>query len=50
MKTILVIICSYCRIKMGEKDGEGTEGNTHSICEKCWEELFPGIPYPEEGK
>ena len=49
-KTILTIICMYCKTKMGKKDGQGAEGNTHSICKKCWADLFPSIPYPKEVK
>jgi len=47
MKTILKIECMYCRKAMGEVDGKGTEGISHSICPTCWSEWFPGIPYPE---
>jgi len=48
MKTVLKIECMYCRKAMGEKDGKGTEGTSHGICEECWSERFPGIPYPKE--
>ncbi len=46
--TILRIVCSYCKTEMGYKDGEGVSGDSHSICEKCWKELFPDIEYPKE--
>ena len=48
MKTILKIECMDCRKVMGEKDGQGTEGTSHSICPECWEVRFPGVPYPGE--
>ncbi|MBA7607533.1 hypothetical protein ES703_14692 [subsurface metagenome] len=46
--TVLKIVCMYCGENMGEKDGEGVEGTSHSICRKCWEERFPDWPYPEK--
>jgi len=49
-KTIMKIICAWCRKDMGEKDGEGQEGITSTICEECWAKRFPGVPYPEEGE
>ena len=48
MKTVLKIECMYCRKAMGEKEGHGVEGTTHSICPECWSERFPGIPYPKD--
>lgn len=45
-KTVLTIACMYCQKPMGEKDGEGVEGVTTSICEKCWGIEYPGLPYP----
>lgn len=50
MGTILKIVCMYCKKDMGEKDGEGVEGTSSSICKECWEEHFPGVPYSEEEK
>jgi len=35
MKTTLKIVCMWCGKDMGEKDGEGVEGTSHSICEAC---------------
>ena len=29
------IVCAWCGKEMGEKDGEGEEGVTHSLCEEC---------------
>lgn len=49
-QTKLEIVCMYCGKDMGTKDGEGVEGVTTSICEKCWKERFPQWPYPEEGE
>ena len=34
-KTVLKVVCSYCGVDMGEKDGEGIEGTSHSICKTC---------------
>ena len=29
------IVCAWCNKYMGEKDGKGVRGITHSVCEKC---------------
>lgn len=29
------IVCAWCGKDMGEKDGAGVEGVSHSICEEC---------------
>lgn len=39
--TILKIECMYCHKNMGQKDGEGVEGTSHSICRECWEKYYP---------
>jgi hypothetical protein len=31
----MLIVCSYCRKQMGEKDGQGQTGVSHSICPDC---------------
>jgi len=33
------IVCAWCGKEMGEKEGEGIEGATHSICDECLEKL-----------
>jgi len=48
--TILKIECMYCHKDMGEKDGKGVEGTSHSICEKCWNERYPQYQYLGEKK
>jgi len=30
------IICAWCKKDMGEKNGEGVEGVSHSMCEECF--------------
>ena len=47
-KTILKVVCAWCRKDMGDKDGQGTEGETATMCEECWAKQFPGVPYPKE--
>jgi hypothetical protein len=32
---MLKIICAWCGLDMGEKDGQGQTGVTHSICPEC---------------
>ncbi len=46
-KTTLKIVCMYCKDPMGEKDGKGVEGTSHSICRECWKEYCPNFKYPE---
>jgi len=30
------IECAWCGREMGEKDGKGVEGVSHSVCEECY--------------
>lgn len=48
-KTVLRTECMYCHCFMGETDGKGAMGVSHSICRKCWQEHYD-FPYPEEVK
>jgi len=48
--TTLTVVCMYCKSFMGEKDGQGQTGTSHSICRSCWMEKFPEYPYPEDEK
>ena len=34
------IVCAWCGKDMGEKDGKGIEGISHSICPKCLVKLL----------
>ena len=34
-RTTLKIVCAWCDKDMGEKDGQGVEGTSHSICPAC---------------
>jgi len=49
LNTILRVVCLYCGCAMGEQDGRGVSGTSHSICRKCWEEKLGGEygEYPE---
>ena len=40
MQTIIEVVCSSCKTKLGEKDGNGMSGISHSICEKCIREKY----------
>ena len=33
------IVCAWCEKDMGEKEGEGIEGISHSVCEECANKL-----------
>ena len=37
---MLVIICAWCKKTIGEKDGKGATGFTHSICPECKAEVM----------
>ena len=47
-RTVLKIVCMYCGSAMGEKDGQGVSGVSHSICRECWVARFPDWEYPED--
>ncbi len=40
-KTIINIVCAWCGKELGEKDGEGVDGVSHSICDDCLLHHFP---------
>lgn len=40
-QSVMKIVCAWCGANMGEKDGEGTEGITSSICRECFEIVKP---------
>ena len=48
MRTVLKIVCMWCHKPMGEKDGLGVKGTSHSICEGCWKMHYPEYEYPEK--
>ena len=37
------IRCAWCNKDMGEKDGNGTEGISHGVCNECLTRLESGI-------
>jgi len=46
--TIIKVVCQTCGKVLGEKDGQGVEGISHSTCEKCLRELYSDIFSEEE--
>lgn len=48
METVIKVVCQTCGEDLGEKDGEGVEGVSHSTCEKCLRELYSDIFTEEE--
>jgi len=34
-RSLLKIVCAWCGKDMGEKEGQGIEGISHSICKDC---------------
>lgn len=41
--TKLKIVCAWCGADLGEKDGQGVEGVTGSICQKCQKRTLASI-------
>lgn len=41
--TKLKIVCAWCKKGMGEKEGNGVEGTTSSICDDCLLHNFPDV-------
>ncbi len=39
-KTILHVVCAWCKKSMGTKDGQGVEGISHTICEDCKKKFY----------
>ena len=37
------VVCAWCGKDMGERDGEGVNGLSHSTCDECYEDLH-GMP------
>lgn len=35
--TVMKVVCAWCGKDMGEKEGQGEEGITHSMCDECRE-------------
>lgn len=35
------IICAWCKRNMGEKDGKGVQGTSHTCCVECKVIHFP---------
>jgi len=46
--TVLKIVCAWCGKDMGEKDGEGVSGITHSIYPVCYKEITGGDPSEDD--
>ncbi len=38
--TIMQVYCAWCGEFMYLKDGQGQEGVSHGICEKCYKKLL----------
>lgn len=39
--TTITVVCAWCGETIGEKDGQGVEGESHGICNKCLDLHFP---------
>ena len=37
----LMVVCAWCQKELEEKEGEGTEGESHGICDDCLRQYFP---------
>jgi hypothetical protein len=48
--TTLRIVCAWCGVVMGFKDGQGTTGDTHSCCPACLERQLAEVDRLAEAK
>ena len=39
--TKITVKCGWCGKELGEKDGQGVEGDNHGICDDCLNHYFP---------
>jgi len=35
MQTVMTVVCMYCKVVIGQKDGLGVSGVSHGICRDC---------------
>lgn len=42
------IVCAWCGKDVGEKDGKGVEGISHSICRECLAKLTAKVEGGEQ--
>ena len=40
--SIIKVVCAWCGKDMGEKDGQGVEGISHGMCDKCYTNIVKG--------
>lgn len=33
------IVCAWCGGEIGEKDGKGVDGTSHTMCQRCFDSL-----------
>jgi len=45
-KTVIHLVCAWCGKPMGEKDGGGVEGVSHTICAECDAKVRAGTWQP----
>lgn len=44
------IVCALCGKDMGEKDGKGVEGVSHTFCEECFAKLMAKVESKTSGR
>lgn len=37
------IVCAWCGKDMGEKDGDGVDGVSHGLCQRCLAKLLAKV-------
>jgi len=42
VRQTMKIVCAYCGRYIGEKEGNGVEGDSHGICQECFEKRMNG--------
>ena len=43
------IVCAWCGGEMGEKDGEGVDGASHTMCQGCFDRFALVVDTKEIG-
>ena len=42
--TVMKVVCAWCGVDMGTKDGQGQTGTTHGMCRKCAKKELAKLP------
>ena len=49
VKTVITVVCMYCKKYIGTKDGQGVTGVSHGICPACKSKLDKELDEEAQG-